>query len=80
MNVCPVIASGIPVLREVAGDAALFAKTSDIDSFATTINQLVSDQTLQKELVSKGKRNLANFSLSKNAKVITDKVRSLTQK
>lgn len=74
---CPVIASDIPVLREVAGDAALFAKVGDSESFCKTIKRLVKDPKLQKELIEKGKKRLNNFSPAKNAEVIFNKVESL---
>ncbi len=67
---CPVIASDIPVLRETAGDAALFAKAGDSDSFCQTIQQLINDKNLQKELVAKGKQQLTQFSWEKNSQTI----------
>ncbi len=74
---CPVIASDIPVLKEVGGDAALYAKAGDSDDFKEVIEKLIKDTGLQKKLVELGKQNLKNFSLEKNAKVISDKVKSL---
>lgn len=75
---CPVVLSDIPVLREVGGDAALFAKTENSDSFSKVIQKLIGSPELQKELVKKGKLNLKNFSLKKNAKVISDYVNQRT--
>ncbi|MEI6851038.1 MAG: glycosyltransferase family 1 protein [Candidatus Saccharibacteria bacterium] len=74
---CPVIASDIPVLKEVGGDAALYAKAGDSDDFKEVIEKLIKDTGLQKKLVQLGKQNLKNFSLEKNAKIISDKVKSL---
>ncbi|MCX6728182.1 MAG: glycosyltransferase family 1 protein [Candidatus Saccharibacteria bacterium] len=74
---CPVIASDIPVLREVAGDAALFAKVGDSDSFCGAIKKLIGNHDLQKELVEKGKKRLNNFSPAKNAEIIFNKVETL---
>ena len=74
---CPVIASNIPVLCEVGGDAALFAKASDSNSFKEVIQKLLNDEPLQRELVKKGKRQLDNFSLEKNALKVVEKVNEL---
>ena len=67
---CPVIASDIPVLRETAGDAALFAKPGDSDSFSQVIQQLINNPNLQKELIKKGKQQLTQFSWDKNCQTI----------
>jgi glycosyltransferase involved in cell wall biosynthesis len=77
---CPVIASDIPVLREVAGDAALFAKNGDSDNFRDLIQKLLNSPDLQKELVKKGKKRLSEFSLAKNSETIFDKVEELLNK
>jgi glycosyltransferase involved in cell wall biosynthesis len=74
---CPVIASDIPVLREVAGDAALFAKVDDSDGFRQLIQVLLTSPSLQKELILKGKKRLAEFSPLKNSEVIYKKVNEL---
>lgn len=76
---CPVIASDIPVLRETAGDAALFAKVGNSDDFSQTIQHLLSDSSLQKELIEKGKQQLAYFSWDKNVETILNQVKSISQ-
>lgn len=76
---CPVVASNIPVLREVGGDAALYAQVSDSDSFCRVIQDVINNKNLQKEMMSKGRKNLDNFSLTKNSEAIYRKVKELTQ-
>lgn len=71
---CPVIASDIPVLREVGGDAALFAETGNSDSFSKEIQRLLKNPVLQQELIRKGTKRLTNFSWVKNVKVILEQV------
>jgi glycosyltransferase involved in cell wall biosynthesis len=73
---CPVIASDIPVLRETAGSAALFAKVGDSDSFSQNIQKMLLDTSLQKELIKKGKKNLDNFSWDKNVQTIINQVKN----
>lgn len=77
---CPVIASDIPVLREAAGEAALFAKVGDSDSFSQAIQRLLHDEPLQKELINKGKQQLDSFSWDKNVEAILNQVNSLSDK
>lgn len=74
---CPVMASDIPVLREAAGEAALFAKVGDSDSFSHAIQRLLYDVPLQKELISKGKQQLDSFSWDKNVEAILSQVNNL---
>jgi glycosyltransferase involved in cell wall biosynthesis len=74
---CPVIASDIPVLRESGGNAALFAKAGDSDSFSFNIKKLLNDKLLQKELAEKGKQHLKNFSWDKNVEKIIDQTNKL---
>jgi glycosyltransferase involved in cell wall biosynthesis len=77
---CPVIASDIPVLREAAGEAALFAIPGDSDSFSFNIQKLIQDPSLQKELIDKGKLQLANFSWVKNCQTIIEQTNKLLEK
>ena len=77
---CPVVASNIPVLREVGGDAALYAKVSDSDSFCKVIQDVINNKNLQKEMIGKGRKNLDNFSLTKNSEAIYRKVKELAQR
>jgi len=74
---CPVVASDIPVLREVGGDAALYAKVSDSDNFCKVIKDVIENPKIQKELVRKGKRHLDNFSLAKNSAAIFEQVKNM---
>lgn len=74
---CPVVASNIPVLREVGGDAALYAKVGDSDSFCNVMKEVINNKNIQKEMIIKGKKNLDNFSLTKNSEAIYNKTKEL---
>lgn len=76
---CPVIASGIPVLQEVAGNAALYAKVGDSNSFCINIQKLLKSNLLREELIKKGKKQLNYFSWDKNVDIIINKVNSLSK-
>lgn len=50
----PVVASDLPVLREVAGDAAVYAPVGDVASWADALTSVVTDSALRGSLVDKG--------------------------
>lgn len=57
----PMIASDIPVLREVAQDAALYCNT-DADSITKAITVVISDELVRQKLIKAGVARLTNFS------------------
>ncbi len=63
----PILTSDIPVLREVAQDAALYCAT-DAASIAQGVEKLMSDSALRENLISRGTKRLADFSWQKVAK------------
>ncbi|MBP9828073.1 glycosyltransferase family 4 protein [Patescibacteria group bacterium] len=58
----PVIASDIPVMHEVCGEAALYAAPSDAPAFAARLSELVFSGVKRDELIEKGKLRVAHFS------------------
>lgn len=60
----PVICSDIPVLREVAGDAALFVNPNDVEDMRDGFERLFSDSSLRQSLVNKGFANVQRFEVS----------------
>lgn len=63
----PTIASDIPVFREAAGDAALYAHPEKPEEFAAQLEKLLTSPKLQQKLVAKGEQQLQQFSWDKNA-------------
>lgn len=55
----PLLCSDIPVLREVAADAALYAALDDPDGWLSQVRRLHGDATLREDL---GRRSAARFS------------------
>lgn len=64
---CPVIASGISVLREVGGEAALYLRSYDYGEFADRLRQC-SDVSIREEIVKAGLERAKEFSWQKAAK------------
>ena len=63
----PVIASDIRVLKEVAGEGALYFHVNDVEDLADKIQLLMSDNNLWSELSAKAIMNERKFSWQKAA-------------
>lgn len=64
----PLVASDIPVHREVAGNAALFAAPGDERALADAIERAWCDQDLRAQLVARGLERKRLFSWDASAK------------
>lgn len=64
---CPIVATDIPIHREVAGDAALYFPEGDARALGETLFKLLSDDALRETLAANGVRRSANFSWSRAA-------------
>lgn len=62
---CPVISSNGGSLPEIAGNAAVYFNPKDIREIRQSIQNVLSDLTLKKELVDAGKIRLKDFSWDK---------------
>jgi glycosyltransferase involved in cell wall biosynthesis len=58
----PVVAGDIPVLREVAGDAACFVDPLDVASIRSGIHRVLDDVSFRQDLVRLGLRNAQRFA------------------
>ena len=65
----PVIASSIPSISEVLGEAALLVDPTDGTSLARAIIRLLKDEELRKELASKGLRRTSELSWERTAEL-----------
>lgn len=68
----PAVLSDIPVLREVAGDTALFFDPLNKEDCAEKIIQITTNSKLRKELSEKGPVRASNFSWEKCARETLD--------
>lgn len=69
---CPVICSDIPVLREVAGEAAVFVRPTDAEGFSRAMLKLIEEPESSSVLTLKGRKRLQNFSWQKAAQTLAD--------
>ncbi len=69
---CPVVASDIPVFREVTGGAALFAAPADADSLARTLRRAVTSDALRADLAAAGLGRAGQLSWDRCARETLD--------
>ncbi len=69
---CPVVASSIPPVREVCGEAALYFDPLDPWDIARGMKRVLTDQTLRAEMVDKGRERSATFAWSNSARRLLD--------
>ncbi len=63
----PVIASDLPALREVAGDAALYARPRDAGALAHAMQVLLHNSALHRDLTIRGRRRVDAFGAESEA-------------
>ena len=63
----PVLTSNISALPQVAGESAALVDPYDEDSIRDGLRKLLTDKSLQKELIEKGYNNAARFSWESSA-------------
>lgn len=68
----PVLASNIPVLKEVYGDASLFFDPKDTKDITEKIKEILVNQKLKEELLKTGNSRVKHFSWQKMAKETLD--------
>ncbi len=74
---CPAVLSNHSSLPEVGGDAALYFDPKEPDSITTSLEKVLTDSTLRKQLRQRGTERLANFSWQKTADKTQDLYRQL---
>lgn len=68
----PVIASNLPVCKEICRDAALYFAPNDVDVLATGMQQLVLDVDLRNRLVQLGRERAKDFSWDESTRRLVE--------
>ena len=63
----PVLSHDHPCMREILGDAALFADATDSTQFVYAMKKISEDGSLRQNLISKGKLQAAKYSWQETA-------------
>lgn len=74
---CPVVASKIPSLEEIYGDAVVYVDPYDPESIANGMIKILTDENLQKELIKKGLEKVKQFGWDKTANEILNYLKTL---
>lgn len=69
---CPVLASDIPALREVAGSGALLLGVDDEEAWAAAIERVTADDAVRNDLRSRGDATVARYSWERSARGVLD--------
>lgn len=64
---CPVIASDIPVFREIYGDAVLYINPSNVNEIKNSIIKILNDENLRLKLIELGLMQSQKYSWKKSA-------------
>lgn len=75
----PVLASDIPALREVAGDAALFFDPLSTESITQAMQQIVEHPDRRAQYIERGKKRAAQFSWKKTAELTWQRLQQYVQ-
>lgn len=76
----PVVASDLPVLREIAGDAALYAPPGDPAAWAAAIERVTADPELARRLAERGRARAAAFDWRRTADETADALRVVARR
>lgn len=68
----PVVASDIPVVREVAADAGVYVTPTDAPAWAKTMTQLLDDPSRQARMRERGVVQAAHYSFARSAGRLLD--------
>lgn len=70
----PVLASDIPVLKEVCGNAALYCDAYSADSIANNLAVILTDQKLRKRLQRSGRERVQQYTWEKAANILYENI------
>ena len=59
---CPVVASNVTSIPEIAGDAAMLVNPNSVEEIAAAMARLDSDPELRRELIARGLRRAGMFT------------------
>ncbi|HRY63165.1 MAG TPA: glycosyltransferase, partial [Patescibacteria group bacterium] len=66
----PVVASDIPVLREIGGEACEYVNPNSPEAIASGLEKIITDENLSSKLITTGHERLKFFGWSRTAEKI----------
>ncbi len=73
----PVVASNLTAMPEVAGDAAVLVDPYDTGALAAAMARVLEDESLQAELIKKGKERVKAFTWERTGEQLVELYESL---
>lgn len=73
----PVLASDLPVLREVGGDAIFYFDADNVNSIASAIIEIMDNEKLKNDLIVKGYKQAKKYSWEKASREVLGEIESL---
>jgi alpha-1,3-rhamnosyl/mannosyltransferase len=64
---CPLLVANNTALPEVAGDAALYWSSDDVEELAVLMARMRDDESLRERLIATGKKRRLEFSWQRSA-------------
>ena len=77
---CPVITSNVSSLPEAGGDAALYVDPEDVDDIKKAIEKVLTDETLRKQMIEKGRVHYKKFTWEKAASEVLEAIEEVGKK
>jgi FkbM family methyltransferase len=69
---CPVVASNTSSVPELVGEAGYYVDPSSVESIAEAIECVLSDSSVRKNMITKGRKQAAKFSWDRTVKMTLD--------
>lgn len=71
---CPVIASNLPVIKEVCADAAIYIDPNSINSMIDALNKVISNDILLSEIIDRGTSRANMYSWENSARALLNHI------
>jgi glycosyltransferase involved in cell wall biosynthesis len=65
---CPVLTSNVSAPAEIVGDSGLLVDPHDVEAIAEGMERILNDDSLRRELIERGLRRAARFTIDRNAR------------
>lgn len=76
---CPTIVSNIPSLREVCGNASIYADPYSSESIRLAIQQVVDNEDVKRDIVARGRDRIKKYSWQNSAQIVAEIINKLNQ-
>jgi glycosyltransferase involved in cell wall biosynthesis len=77
---CPVLASDLPALREIAGDGAELLPVDARDRWVDAVRRVVADDSFRGDLRARGREVAARYSWERTARALCDLFRRVASR